>query len=52
MVLSTDDVELVQDKYFEMVGKEGKGVLIYVENCFLELTVDILFNVFVGRCQV
>ena len=53
VVLDTVDVEWEQDKKFEtvLVGKEGEGVSVYVENCFLQLTVKILFNAFGSTFQ-
>ena len=53
VVLDTVDVELIQDKKFEivLVEKEGGVVSVYVDNCFLQLTVEILFSVLGSTCQ-
>ena len=53
LVLGTVDVEMVQDKNFEivLVEKEGGVLSVYVEKLFLQLTVEILFSVLGTTCQ-
>ena len=52
LVLGTVDVEMVQDKNFEIVLEKEGGVLsVYAENLFLQLTAEILFSVLGTACQ-
>ena len=52
VVLGTVDVQLIQNKNLEIVLVEKEGVVsVYVENWFLQLTVEILFSVLGSTCQ-